>query len=97
MKKLDQIVSVKMRTFCLEGHTMAAVTLEEAQATLPDLIHKLATGEEVAITEGDQVVARLVGERRPLRQRPGPGLCKGMMTIVSDDDDHLKDFAEYMP
>jgi len=25
------------------------------------------------------------------------GSCKGMMTIVSEDDEHLKDFAEYMP
>ena len=30
------------------------------------------------------------------RQRV-PGLGKGMISIVSDDDDHLKDFAEYMP
>src|SRR5262249_7323652 len=87
---------VKMRAFCLEGHTMATVTLEEAQANLPDLIYKLGTGEELAITEGNQVVAGLVGERRPLRQRPGPGLCAGMMTIVSDDD-HLQEFAAYMP
>ncbi len=32
----------------------------------------------------------------PPKQRPGPGLCKGMITIVSDDEDHLKDFEEYM-
>lgn len=31
------------------------------------------------------------------RLRPAPGLGKGMLTIISDDDDHLKDFAEYMP
>ena len=24
------------------------------------------------------------------------GSCKGMLTIVSEDDEHLKDFAEYM-
>jgi antitoxin (DNA-binding transcriptional repressor) of toxin-antitoxin stability system len=76
---------------------MPTVTLEEAQAKLPDLIHHLATGEEVIVTEGSQVVARIVGERKPLPRRPGPGLCKGMMTIVADDDEHLKDFAEYMP
>jgi hypothetical protein len=26
-----------------------------------------------------------------------PGLLRGFITIVSDDDEHLKDFAEYMP
>jgi antitoxin (DNA-binding transcriptional repressor) of toxin-antitoxin stability system len=76
---------------------MASVTLEEAQSKLPNIIHHLTAGDEVAITEGDQVVARIVGERRPLRQRPGPGLCKDMITIVADDDEHLNDFAEYMP
>ncbi len=76
---------------------MPSVTLEEAQATLPDLIHHLSAGEEVVITEGDRVVARIVGERPSPRQRPGPGLCKGMMTIVAEDDEHLQDFAEYMP
>jgi len=29
--------------------------------------------------------------------RPPPGLGKGMMTILSEDEDHLKDFAEYIP
>ena len=76
---------------------MSTVTLEEAQAKLPDIIHRLTTGEEVVITEGGQTVARLVREQQPAWQRPGPGLCKGMMTIVADDDEHLKDFAEYMP
>jgi hypothetical protein len=43
-------------------------------------------------------VAKLVSEltKSTRRQRPGPGLCKGMITIISDDDDHLKDFQEYM-
>jgi antitoxin (DNA-binding transcriptional repressor) of toxin-antitoxin stability system len=76
---------------------MPTVTIEEAQAKLPDLIHKLTPGEEVLILENNQPVAKLVGEKVSLGQRPGPGLCKGMITIVADDDEHLKDFAEYMP
>jgi antitoxin (DNA-binding transcriptional repressor) of toxin-antitoxin stability system len=76
---------------------MSTITLEDAQAKLPDIIHQLTRGEEVVITEGGLVVARLIREQQPGWQRPGPGLCKGMMTIVSDDDEHLKDFAEYMP
>ena len=76
---------------------MAIVTIQEAQAKLADLIHKLTPGDEVVITENNQPVARLVSEKPPVRQRPGPGLCKGMITIVADDDEHLKDFEEYMP
>lgn len=78
---------------------MSPVTLQEAQAKLADLIHKLMPGEEVVITENNEPVAKLVsGQPRPTSGlRPPPGLGKGCITIVSDDDDHLKDFAEYMP
>jgi prevent-host-death family protein len=76
----------------------ATISVEEAQARLKELIHQLAPGEEVIITENQQPVAKLVSEQpKPQpKQRPGPGLCKGMITIISDDDEHLKDFEEYM-
>jgi antitoxin (DNA-binding transcriptional repressor) of toxin-antitoxin stability system len=76
---------------------MTTITIEDAQAKLPELISGLSKGEELVITQGDRVVARLVGERSEPRQRRSAGFAKGMMTIVAEDDDHLKDFAEYMP
>jgi prevent-host-death family protein len=78
---------------------MSIVTIQEAQARLSDLIHKLMPGEELLITENDQPVARLVSELPKPKPalRPPPGLGKGIITIVSDDDEHLRDFAEYMP
>jgi antitoxin (DNA-binding transcriptional repressor) of toxin-antitoxin stability system len=72
---------------------MATVTIQEAQAKLPDLIHTLKPGDEVVITENEQPVARLLR----VWERPGPGLGKGMITVVADDEEHLKDFEEYMP
>jgi antitoxin (DNA-binding transcriptional repressor) of toxin-antitoxin stability system len=75
----------------------ATVTLAEAQAKLPELIGSLEPGQEIVITEDQRPVAKLIGERKPARQRPGPGLCRAMLRIVHDDDDHLNDFAEYMP
>ena len=74
---------------------MQVIPLEEAQGRLSEIIDKLAPGEEVVIIRDNLAVARIVGEKRLLR--PGPGLCKGMITVVSDDDDHLQDFAEHMP
>jgi antitoxin (DNA-binding transcriptional repressor) of toxin-antitoxin stability system len=76
---------------------MAAVTIQEAQANWPELIHKLTPGNEVVITENNQPVAKLVSEMPKPGLRPPPGLGKGCITIVSDDDEHLEDFAEYMP
>jgi len=73
------------------------VTIEEAQAKLLELVHQLAPGDEIIITETQQPVATLKGKAASLRTPRVPGLGKGMITIISDDDDHLKDFAEYMP
>lgn len=75
---------------------MSSVTLEEAQAHLPELIDRLRPGEGIVIVRGTQPVAQLVSapEAKP---RPQFGNCKGMLVILQEDDEHLKDFAEYMP
>jgi prevent-host-death family protein len=72
------------------------ITVEEAQAKLKELIHELAPGEEVIITENQQPVAKLVSEATKQRQPRKAGNCIGMIQIVADDDEHLKDFQEYM-
>ena len=71
------------------------ISLEEAQATLPDLISKLGPGEAVVITKDDQPVAKL---RSLAAGKPQPrfGSCKGMLTIVTEDEEHLEDFKAYM-
>jgi antitoxin (DNA-binding transcriptional repressor) of toxin-antitoxin stability system len=73
-----------------------AITVEEAQSSLPELIGKLAPGEEILITQDQQPVARLVGERPAERKPRVPGNCKGLITLLVEDDEHLKDFEEYM-
>ena len=75
---------------------LTSITIEEAQARLKDLIHKLNPGQVLIITENEQPIAKLISEPQKSQQRPGPGLCKGMITIIADDEDHLKDFEEYM-
>ncbi|WP_088260411.1 type II toxin-antitoxin system Phd/YefM family antitoxin [Fimbriiglobus ruber] len=75
---------------------MQTITLEEAQNHLADIIEKLAPGEEVVITRGVRPVAKLVLTPCEAPQ-PVPGRGKGMLTIISEDNDHLKDFDEYMP
>jgi len=75
---------------------MQAIPLAEAQAHLGELIDRLSEEEPLVITRDNQPVAQLTLIKKP---EPSPqfGSCKGMITIVSDDDEHLKDFAEYMP
>jgi antitoxin (DNA-binding transcriptional repressor) of toxin-antitoxin stability system len=71
------------------------ITIEEAQAKLPEIIHQLGPGEGVVITAAHRPVAEL----RPVVAKPQPvyGSCRGMLTINSDDKEHLEDFKEYMP
>jgi len=76
---------------------MTMLSLAEAQARLPELIRGLAPGEEVVITDNSRPVARVVAEPAPTRQPRKAGSAKGILTIVCEDDEHLRDFAEYMP
>lgn len=71
------------------------VDVEQAQSTLKELISRIALGEKVLITERQQPVAELVPVDRH-NPRPVFGSCKGMLTILSDDDEHLKDFEDYL-
>jgi antitoxin (DNA-binding transcriptional repressor) of toxin-antitoxin stability system len=75
---------------------MQTVTLEEAQSRLSKLIEALPPGEEVIVTRDDKPVARIIAEPA-IPGRPVPGRCKGMLTVIREDDEHLNDFAEYMP
>jgi antitoxin (DNA-binding transcriptional repressor) of toxin-antitoxin stability system len=69
----------------------------EAQGQLLEIIHGLRPGEEVVVTEGGTPVAQVKKAEAPAKRSPRKaGNCQGMLVIVSDDDDHLKDFAEYM-
>ena len=69
----------------------ATITVEEAQASLKELIHNLTPGEEVVITENQHPVAKLVGEQaKP--PRPAPGLGRGSILYMAPDfDETLED------
>jgi antitoxin (DNA-binding transcriptional repressor) of toxin-antitoxin stability system len=76
---------------------MSTVTLQEAQARLPEIITSLLPGEDIQIIDHDIPVAKLIVERAVPRKPRKAGSARGKITIISEDDDHLKDFAEYMP
>ena len=71
-------------------------TVEDAQRSLGELIDKVVLGESVTLMRHNRAVAVLIAPQ------PGPvvpefGCCREMLTIEADDDEHLADFAEYMP
>jgi antitoxin (DNA-binding transcriptional repressor) of toxin-antitoxin stability system len=76
---------------------MSTVTLEEAQARLPDLIAALQPGEEVLITWNNLPVAKLTGQPNPDNTRRQLGTLKGTVLYMAPDfDAPLDDFKEYM-
>jgi antitoxin (DNA-binding transcriptional repressor) of toxin-antitoxin stability system len=75
---------------------MRTVSIKEAQAKLPQLIHDLLQGEEMVITEDDYPIAKLT--RSPRTSWPcQPGSAKGKQHWMAEDfDAPLEDFKEYM-
>jgi len=69
------------------------VELAIAQNSLTEIIAGLGPDDEVLIVQNQKPIARL---SVPQKRRPQFGNCKGMLTIVSEDDEHLKDFEDYM-
>jgi len=75
---------------------LPSTSLEETQANLREIIGKLGLGEEVVITKDKQPVAEL-RSFAAANPRPRFHSCKGMLTVVAEDEEHLEDFKEYMP
>lgn len=76
---------------------MIRIPLTEAQLRLSELIASLQPGEEVQIFVGNRTIARLIAEIQPPRKPRQPGSAIGTITILSEDEDHLEDFCNYMP
>ncbi|MFN9293126.1 MAG: type II toxin-antitoxin system Phd/YefM family antitoxin, partial [Planctomyces sp.] len=74
------------------------VTIDEAQANFKDIVHRLAPGDEIIITENQQAIARIVSEQtREVKQRPAPGMFpESIVCMPPDFDAPLEEFKEYM-
>ena len=72
------------------------LSIEQAGAHLSELVGMLRPGDEIVLTEHDQPIARIL-PTKPSSLRRRPGNCKGMLLIRQQDDEHLKDFGDYMP
>lgn len=73
----------------------ATMTVEEAQAKLPELIRNLAPGDELVLTENEQPVAKLIAAAKPAQRKFGT--LKGTVLYMARDfDAPLEEFKEYM-
>jgi antitoxin (DNA-binding transcriptional repressor) of toxin-antitoxin stability system len=76
---------------------MTSLSIQEAQANLPDLVHGLTSGDEVVIVENDRPVARIVAAADwPRRSPRRPGTLRGTVLYMAPDfDAPLGDFTRY--
>ena len=72
------------------------IDIDIDKTTLTELIAGLQADDEVVIMKDHKPVAKLVPSS-PVSTTRKAGNCKGMITILAEDDEHLEDFKEYMP
>ena len=75
---------------------MTNITLEQAQARLPEIVRQLQPGEEITITDQEQPLAQV--RRIPRTSWPcKAGSAKNsILRIAPDFDAPLDEFQEYM-
>ena len=74
---------------------MSVVSLQEAQANLSELIHRLAPGQVVVITENNLPVARLIPAEAKDQSPHQLGTLKGtVLHMAPDFDAPLDDFED---
>ena len=78
------------------NQTPRTMSLADASQQLEKVVAGMAPNEEIELTVEGKIVARLVRLRTEPRRPRGFGSCRGMLTIIKEDDEHLADFKEYM-
>jgi prevent-host-death family protein len=75
---------------------MSTVTLEEAQAKLPELLSQLQPGEEITITDHGQPLAHVKKAERTSWPCKAGSYQKAGFWMAPDFDAPLEEFKEYM-
>ena len=75
---------------------MTTIPIGEASSRLSELVDQLQSGEKIGLTRGSETIAWLVKDSTQKQTRLF-GLGKGKLTILSDDDEHLAHFQNYLP
>jgi antitoxin (DNA-binding transcriptional repressor) of toxin-antitoxin stability system len=71
------------------------VSIQQAAEHLTELLGALGPDDEIVLTQNDRPVAKTIPSRPSGKRHVGS--CKGMLVVHEDDEEHLKDFKDYMP
>jgi antitoxin (DNA-binding transcriptional repressor) of toxin-antitoxin stability system len=76
--------------------SMTSVTIQEAQAKLPEIVRRLQPGEEITITDHEQPLAQVRKARRTSWPCKAGSAKDRILWIAPDFDAPLDEFREYM-
>jgi antitoxin (DNA-binding transcriptional repressor) of toxin-antitoxin stability system len=73
------------------------IPVGQADGHLVELLRDLGPADQIGLTEGGRLVARIVRES-PLATTRRPGACKGMLDLLDEGDDAiLEHFKANLP
>jgi antitoxin (DNA-binding transcriptional repressor) of toxin-antitoxin stability system len=73
------------------------IPVGQADGHLVELLRDLGPEDQIGLTEGGRLVARIVRER-PSATTRRPGACKGMLDLLNEGDEAvLEYFKAYLP
>jgi antitoxin (DNA-binding transcriptional repressor) of toxin-antitoxin stability system len=75
---------------------MTTVTIEQAQATLPEIIQRLQPGEEIVITDQGRPLAHVKKAERTSWPSKAGSYRKAEFWMAPDFNAPLEEFKEYM-
>lgn len=75
---------------------MTSVTIEEAQARLPEIVQRLQPGEEITITDHDKPLAQVRKSPRTSWPCTAGSAKDSILRIAPDFDAPLDEFREYI-
>lgn len=79
-----------------ERFTMPTITIEDAQAKLPEILANLSPGDQVAIVQAGEEIARLTRSSRTQWPCQAGSYRKTEFWMAPDFDAPLDEFKEYM-
>lgn len=77
--------------------SMNTISIQDIQRDPLGCLRRVEDGETLVIVRDERPVAEIKPIPSPALQPRQPGSALGQLVILAEDDEHLRDFQEYMP
>lgn len=77
--------------------SMNTISIQDIQRDPLGCLRRVEDGETLVIVRDERPVAEIKPISSSALQPRQPGSAVGQLVILAEDDEHLRDFQEYMP